>query len=122
MHPNHLTGGTTVQTTSRFSLLKPGQFLESDYQGDKGGCHLPNAGHCSGAYMNRTRRHQRDTRNFEELTFAGQAKAINIRIVILERSVRAHLRRAAQEGRDIRQVRQKCIGQVRRLLDRLQVN
>ncbi len=69
--------------------------------------------------MNKTRRHQDDTKTFEELTFAEQAKAINIRIVGMERSIRAHLRRATQEGRNIDHVRQKCIDQVRRLLDRL---
>ncbi len=69
--------------------------------------------------MNRTRRHQGDTKTFEELTFAEQAKAINIRVVGLERSVRAHLRRAAQQNRDVAQVRRKCINQVLRLLDRL---
>ncbi len=69
--------------------------------------------------MNRTRRHQGDTKTFGELTFAEQAKAINIRVVGLERSVRAHLRRAAQQGRDVEAVRRKCINQLRRLLNRL---
>lgn len=69
--------------------------------------------------MNRTRRHQGDAKTFEELTFAEQAKAINIRVVGLGRSVRAHLRRATQEGRDLERVRVKCINKLRRLLDRL---
>lgn len=69
--------------------------------------------------MNRTRRHQGDTKTFEELTFAEQAKAINIRVVGLERSVRAHMRRASQEGRNTGQVRQKCVEQLHRLLQRL---
>ncbi len=66
------------------------------------------------------RRHQGDTKTFEELTFAEQAKAINIRLVVLERSVRAHLRRAASEGRSLNRVRQKCTNQVQRLLHRLE--
>lgn len=69
--------------------------------------------------MNHTRRHQGDTKTFEELTFAGQAKAINVRVVGFERAVRAHMRRAARDGRNIEQVRAKCIDQIRRLLDRL---
>ncbi len=53
-----------------------------------------NRGQAGRYIMNRTHRHQSDTKTFGELTFAEQAKAINIRIVGLERSVRAHLRRA----------------------------
>jgi hypothetical protein len=49
----------------------------------------------------------------------GQVKAINIRVVGLERSVRARPQRPAQQGRDAKRVRQKCISQFRRLLDRL---
>ncbi len=69
--------------------------------------------------MSMSRRHQGDTKTFEELTFAEQAKATNIRVVGLERSIRAHVRRATHEGRDVDGVREKCINQVRRLLNRL---
>lgn len=69
--------------------------------------------------MEKTRRHQGDAKTFEELTFAEQAKAINIRVVGLQRSVRAHLRRAKAEGRDVDKIREKRVEQVRRLLGRL---
>lgn len=69
--------------------------------------------------MNSRRRHQRDTKTFEELTFAEQAKAINIRVVGLERSIRAHMRRADKESRNTESVRRKCIDQIQRLLARL---
>ena len=69
--------------------------------------------------MDKSRRHQGDTKTFEELTFAEQAKSINISVVGLQRSVAAHLRRATQEGRDPRDVRLKCVNQIQRLIDRL---
>lgn len=65
------------------------------------------------------RRHQGDTKTFEELTFAEQAKSINIHDVGLEHSIRAHLRRANRERRDVTQVGNKCKNQLRRLLGRL---
>jgi hypothetical protein len=68
------------------------------------------------------RRHQQDRKTFEELTFAEQARAINVRIVVLERSVTAHLRRARREGRDVHTVRAKCVNQVQRLLSRRKAN
>lgn len=69
--------------------------------------------------MDKTRRHKGDTKTFEELTFAEQSKAINIRLVGLKRSIAAHLRRATSEGRDAEVVRLKCLDQIRRLLDQL---
>ena len=65
------------------------------------------------------RRHQGDTKTFEELTFAEQAKSINIHVVGLERSIRAHLRRANRERRDVIQVGNICKNQLRCLLGRL---
>lgn len=70
-------------------------------------------------HMNQNRRHQGDTKTFEELTFAGQAKAINVRVVGLKRHIQAHLRRARSERRNVDQVNQKCINQIKRLLNQL---
>ncbi len=65
-------------------------------------------------------RHKNDTRTFEGLTFQGQAKSINAQLSTLTRAVRAHVRRARQEGRDHEQTRAKCIAQVSRLRERIQ--
>ncbi len=65
------------------------------------------------------RRHKDDTKTFDELTFAEQAKSINAQIVELQRSIGAHLRRAESEGRDVGRVHDKCLSQLGRLLDRV---
>jgi len=67
------------------------------------------------------RRHKDDTKAFDELTFAEQAKSINAQIVELQRAIGAHLRRAGNEGRNAGRVHEKCISQLRRLLDRVSV-
>jgi hypothetical protein len=48
-----------------------------------------------------------------------QARSINAHIVLLQRSVTAHLKRAESEGRNVVRVRDKCTNQVRRLLARV---
>ena len=67
------------------------------------------------------RRHEDDTKTFDELTFAEQAKSINAQIVELQRSIAPHLRRADNEGRNVGRVHEKCISQLRRLLGRVSV-
>ncbi len=66
--------------------------------------------------MNAHRDHKEDFRN---LTYAEQAKSISAQIANLSKSIRAHIRQAKLEGRNMDTVRQKCVGQVQRLLDRL---
>jgi hypothetical protein len=63
--------------------------------------------------------HQDRTKTFEQLTFAEQAKSINAQIVVLQRSVLAHMRRAANERRSVSTVQHKCRSQVQRLLARI---
>ena len=65
------------------------------------------------------RRHKEDTRTFEELTFAEQAKSIQGQIMVLQRAIRAHVRRAEEEGREPDKVRITCLGQISRLMGRL---
>lgn len=67
------------------------------------------------------RRHKFDSKTFTELTFGEQARSINAHIVVLQCSIVAHLKRAESEGRDVGRVHEKCIGQLRRLLDRVSV-
>lgn len=63
--------------------------------------------------------HQGHTKTFEELTFSEQAKSINAQIVVLQRAIRAHIRRAGAEGRSQMEVGNKCRSQVSRLLARI---
>jgi len=63
--------------------------------------------------------HQRGTKSFESLTFKEQALSINAQCSVLEKAVRAHARRAAQEHRDVNATLEKCVRQVERLTARL---
>lgn len=58
--------------------------------------------------------------SFEELDFAGQARAINGTARIIEKAIIAHLRRASTEKRDDAQIRQTYIGLLQRLICRIQ--
>jgi hypothetical protein len=64
-------------------------------------------------------RHRRDTKQFHELPYDGQAKSINATIVNLQREIRRHIRDAKNAGRDDGKVRAKCKAQLQRLLGRL---
>ncbi len=66
-----------------------------------------------------TPRHKNDTLTFEELSYAEQAKSISAQLVVLQRAIRVHARRAAEEDRNPEQTMLKCVGQVSRLLTRL---
>ncbi len=46
------------------------------------------------------RRHQNDSKNFEELTFEEQVKSMNMAAMQFRKKLTAHLRRAEEEGRD----------------------
>jgi hypothetical protein len=46
------------------------------------------------------RRHQRDTKTFEQLTFVEQVKAMNMNALQFRKQLEAHLRRADEEGRN----------------------
>lgn len=43
--------------------------------------------------------HQNNTKTFEELTFAEQAKSINAQIQVIKKSIVAHQRRALSENK-----------------------
>ncbi len=64
--------------------------------------------------------HQGHTKDFEELTYAEQAKSINAYMAFLGRAVNAHLRKAEHEGRDTNTVREKCVRQAKSLLKRIE--
>jgi hypothetical protein len=47
--------------------------------------------------MSNDKRHQGDTKTFEELTFSEQAKAINIKVVWFLDATRSHIRKCVSE-------------------------
>jgi len=64
--------------------------------------------------------HKNHTEDFEGLTFAEQAKSINATMAYTTKAIRAHLRRASRENRNVSSTRDKCIRQISRLLQRIE--
>jgi hypothetical protein len=60
------------------------------------------------------RRHKQDTATFEELDFHGQARAMNATILQFRKQFRAHLRCAADEGRNVKAVQIVGVGLLER--------
>jgi hypothetical protein len=65
--------------------------------------------------MNAKLRHKNDTKTFQELSFSEQAKSINAQISILNKAVRAHVRRSDSPNNTLL----KCIGQLARNINNL---
>jgi hypothetical protein len=61
------------------------------------------------------KRHKRDTKTFEELTFQEQAKTMNMTALQVRKQLAAHLRRAEEEGR----ASQRIVRMRLRLLERI---
>ena len=66
-----------------------------------------------------TPRHKNDTKTFEELSYAEQAKSISAQLNVLQKAIRAHTRRAEEEGKRPEETMLTCIAQVARMLGRL---
>jgi hypothetical protein len=68
------------------------------------------------------RRHQNDTKTFEELTFAEQAKAINIKVVWFLLATRNHIQKCIQEHgvRRAANIPGKVAQQLRSMADQLE--
>ena len=66
-------------------------------------------------------RHKNDTKTFEELDFAEQAKSISAQILVLEKAIKLHVNNYNEKKNDPDQVktRQKCIDQLTRMISRL---
>lgn len=60
--------------------------------------------------------HKGHTKDFKDLTYAEQAKSISAGMMYLRKAVEAHIRKAKSEERDTNNVQQKCVEQIRRLL------
>jgi len=66
-----------------------------------------------------TPRHKNSTATFEQLDYPDQARSINQAIINLERMIRATVRKATQQGRNVQQVLDVKRGQLQRLLHRI---
>jgi hypothetical protein len=64
--------------------------------------------------------HKGHTKDFEGLSYAEQAKSINATMAYATKAIKAHLRKAVSEKRNVDSVHKKCIGQVSRLLKRIE--
>jgi hypothetical protein len=68
--------------------------------------------------------HKNHLKNFynppPSLTYSEQAKSINAAMAWCSKAMRAHMRKAREEDRDVDAVKEKCINQVRRLLTRVE--
>ena len=65
------------------------------------------------------KRHQYDSKNFEELSFKEQAQAINMRLLNIEQMINANLCRAQEENRDVIDVLERRYQQVLSLAERV---
>ena len=63
------------------------------------------------------RRHKKDTKTFGELSLIEQARSINAQIIILERAIRANLRKTQNQKHQ--QTKDARIKQLKRLLGRV---
>ena len=63
--------------------------------------------------------HQYNSKTFEELTFAEQAKSISAQILSLEKAITAHKRRTTEEGRNISEKHAQLTKQLQRMIKRL---
>lgn len=52
------------------------------------------------------RRHKKDSKTFKELSYADQSRSIRATILVLEREVRSHVRRASSERKDVNHVKE----------------
>ena len=64
--------------------------------------------------------HKNHTQTFAALTYSEQAKSINALMADCSKAVQAHMRKARNENRDVDGVKEKCLNQVRRLLNRIE--
>jgi len=58
------------------------------------------------------------TATFEDLDFAEQAKSITATTNVLSRMIDSNVRRAAQENRDIDEIKRKRLDQVQRMINK----
>lgn len=65
------------------------------------------------------KRHKKNTRTFQELDYADQARSINAQINVLVKAINAHLAKAKEEGRIVDIVKHNTIMQILRAISRI---
>lgn len=63
--------------------------------------------------------HGLEEKSFEELSYAGQAKSLNAQILIIEKAIKAHVKRAQVEGKNIVEMKVKYLKQLNKLIKAL---
>jgi hypothetical protein len=63
--------------------------------------------------------HGRNEETFEELSYSNQAKSINGQLRVIEKAIRAHMRKAESVGKNGNETRNICIGQLERVIENL---
>ncbi len=66
------------------------------------------------------KRHQGDSKNFEELNFKEQTQAINMRLLNIGQMINANLHRAREESRDVTYLLNTRYQQVLALAEKVQ--
>lgn len=60
--------------------------------------------------------HEGYSKKFEELTFSQQARSISMRILVFRKALKAHLRQAKKEGRQVNEVARARLDLLRNVL------
>jgi hypothetical protein len=60
-----------------------------------------------------------DEKTFSELSYEDQARSLNAQILSIERALKAHIKRAQNEGIDVKETKEKYIIQLERLINGL---
>jgi len=63
--------------------------------------------------------HGINEKTFEELSYADQARSLNANILDLERALNAHLRKTLAKEKNVKEVKEKYILQLKRLINGL---
>lgn len=63
--------------------------------------------------------HGVDEKRFSELDYAGQSRVINAQILVIEKSINAHITDADKFGKDKETVKRKCISLLNNLLEKI---
>ena len=65
-------------------------------------------------------KHGMNEKSFEELSYADQARSLNAQIIVFEKAIKAHLRKAQIEGKNFNETKSKYILQLNNIIQGLQ--
>ena len=66
--------------------------------------------------------HGKDKDAFEKLSYSQQASSLNTQILLLEKGIKAHLRKGATEDKDVTTSKDKYLLQLKKLITNLENN